>query len=427
MGASVSAAQMISDFDDMKKQGTPITEIESLLLAKYGNSNTKNETMNAIPFENVPPNDMLIWRRDGKDVKIVANIIKEEEIRLKSISPALGDDEICVRLSSLSAALWKQHRDLVHLFLEDCRPDNETLGLDPDHWYEVNLANVQLFSNLSLTGIDELLPGRLFSTRMPRDLKSNPESGEKFRLKAQENKLHTVLILTEKKEYDKYAGADLEEFYRSLGLEIINRPIPDFCIPDQPDMIANIKDVTWALSEGHNVLVHCAGGSGRTGMVIAGVVRNVGVKDPIGWVRRVKSVYIETKDQEDFVRAMPLVLDPRIAEKNPKLLQAITAQHILDMSSSGSSLEKGKANNLSEEDKTTFTRAFDLYDSDKSGYLSHEELRKVFIELGATVNAEETINKMDINTDGKVCLEEYLRVMSFTVKDSAHIHGLGGH
>lgn len=118
---------------------------------------------------------------------------------------------------------------------------NEQVGLDPDYWFEINLTNCQLFSNLSLDGIDELLSGRLFSTRMPRDLKTNPETGEKFRQKAIKNNLNTVLILTEKKEYAKYAGADLEEFYRSIGLEIISRPIPDFCVPNQPDMIDNIK------------------------------------------------------------------------------------------------------------------------------------------------------------------------------------------
>ena len=67
------------------------------------------------------------------------------------------------------------------------------------------------------------------------------DSASKFRKKCVDFNLHTVLILTETKEYEKYAGADLEEFYWSLGLEIIHRPIADFTIPNQPDMIKNIK------------------------------------------------------------------------------------------------------------------------------------------------------------------------------------------
>lgn len=40
--------------------------------------------------------------------------------------------------------------------------------------YEINLANRVLFDNLHLVGMQELLPGRLFSTRMPRNIKKDP-------------------------------------------------------------------------------------------------------------------------------------------------------------------------------------------------------------------------------------------------------------
>lgn len=55
---------------------------------------------------------------------------------------------------------------------------------------------------------------------MPRNIKENPASAEAFRRMVRKNDLHTVLILTEKKEYEKYAGADLEQFYLSIGLEV---------------------------------------------------------------------------------------------------------------------------------------------------------------------------------------------------------------
>lgn len=74
------------------------------------------------------------------------------------------------------------------------------------------------------------------------------------------NQLNTVMVLTETDEYQKYAGGNLEEFYTSLGLEVIHRPIVDFSLPDQSDLIQDIKDITWRLCEGRNCLVHCAGG-----------------------------------------------------------------------------------------------------------------------------------------------------------------------
>ena len=69
---------------------------------------------------------------------------------------------------------------------QDEKPENERERLDPDHWYkeffiksarkvllilfvlrryENNLTNVTLFANLTLEGLPELVPGRLFTTR----------------------------------------------------------------------------------------------------------------------------------------------------------------------------------------------------------------------------------------------------------------------
>ena len=58
-------------------------------------------------------------------------------------------------------------------FLEDETPENERVRLDPDHWYEINLCNASLFANLApekIDGMEQFVPGRLFSTRMPRHL-----------------------------------------------------------------------------------------------------------------------------------------------------------------------------------------------------------------------------------------------------------------
>ena len=59
---------------------------------------------------------------------------------------------------------------------ECCCGQNEKADYDPDHWFEINLANALLFANLTLEGLPELLPGRLFSTRMPRNLAPGTDS-----------------------------------------------------------------------------------------------------------------------------------------------------------------------------------------------------------------------------------------------------------
>ena len=105
----------------------------------------------------------------------------------------------------------------------------------------------------------EVLPGRLFSTRMPRNLKDDPKAGQAFAAKVKKHNLHSVLVLAETKEYQKYAGEDLEGFYKSLGINVIHRPMPDFSVPNETDMVQDIKDLTEILSDGKNCLIHCAG------------------------------------------------------------------------------------------------------------------------------------------------------------------------
>ena len=49
------------------------------------------------------------------------------------------------------------------LMLDDEIPENERARLDPDHWYEINLTNAVLFSNLYLehvAGLEQLAPGQ---------------------------------------------------------------------------------------------------------------------------------------------------------------------------------------------------------------------------------------------------------------------------
>lgn len=176
--------------------------------------------------------------------------------------------------------------------------------------FEINLSNENLFNYLSLHG-HELIKGRLFTTRMPRQLPSilspvtestSSSSSEIFKLKCKNNNLSSVVILTHKEEYMKYAGGDLETFYCSIPVEVITRPITDFSVPTEDGLIATIKvrlklkilfsnscttswfvsaamlqDVLYRLADGKNVLVHCAGGNGRTGLVIAGVVKSLGI------------------------------------------------------------------------------------------------------------------------------------------------------
>ena len=110
--------------------------------------------------------------------------------------------------------------------------------------------------------------------------------------------LRLVIVLTERSEYLQYAGTSaLVDFYHAIGADVLARPIPDFGVPSRQLLAEVINEATLALADGGNVLVHCAGGSGRTGIVVCGVLRNLGVHDAIAWARRQKSTYVETEEQ----------------------------------------------------------------------------------------------------------------------------------
>ena len=118
-------------------------------------------------------------------------------------------------------------------FLEDETPENERARLDPDHWYENNLCNSSLFANLApekIEGMTELVPGRLFTTRMPRDLIEDPSERKDWLDKVKKNNLKVICVLTEPHEFEKYSGReDLIQFYENdCGLTVYNRSIPDF-------------------------------------------------------------------------------------------------------------------------------------------------------------------------------------------------------
>merc|ERR1712096_425611 len=211
---------------------------------------------------------------------------------------------------------------------------------------EINLTNATLFSNLYLEaveGLEQLVPGRLFSTRMPRDIVEDLGERNDFIKKCQKNKLRAVFVLTEEFEFKKYSGMDgLLDFYKQeCHLTVYNRAIPDFQIPTSGDLVLNILDLVYHLSQGSNCLVHCAGGTGRTGMVLAAIVQNLGVYDAVARIRRVKSTYVETKDQEIFLHNMPKVIDKRITKEKPHLARAIAAEHLIQVfHTHGTQIEK---------------------------------------------------------------------------------------
>merc|ERR1712226_885610 len=70
-----------------------------------------------------------------------------------------------------ASGCWRSMESIHRQMLKDQKPENERANMDPDHWYELNLTNSFLFSNLTAADdAKQLVPGRLFTTRMPRNI-----------------------------------------------------------------------------------------------------------------------------------------------------------------------------------------------------------------------------------------------------------------
>ena len=339
------------------------------------------------------------------------------------------------------------------LLLEDETPENERLRLDPDHWYENNLTNSSLFANLApekVKGMEQLVPGRIFTTRMPRDIVGDTayNLGERndFIDKCKKNKLEVICVLTEEHEFKQYSGMDgLKDFYRDeCNLIVYNRAIPDFKIPTQGDLVDNILDLTYHLSQGRNCLIHCAGGTGRTGMVLAAVIQNFGVTDVISRIRKVKSTYVETPDQELFLTNVPKTIDKRIVREKPMLACAIAAEHLIQLfhthkSAISKSQSKDEKNayldniqdsldvlDLNDEEglREAYGQTFDLIDQDNSGHLDSREIKDWFEMCGAEIDVSKLIDTM--MSDGHLTRDKFIKFMTSLAKGHHRDYDLSG-
>lgn len=121
----------------------------------------------------------------------------------------------------------------------------------------------------------------------------------------EENDIHTVYVLLTNEdmsvEYGK--GYGLLHAYKRLGLEVVHFPIQDYSTPHDMQGFAKVVDqVISKLKHKENVLIHCMGGKGRTGIVVVGVLVRLGkpVDEALAYARKIRPL-VETPEQERFL------------------------------------------------------------------------------------------------------------------------------
>jgi atypical dual specificity phosphatase len=85
----------------------------------------------------------------------------------------------------------------------------------------------------------------------------------------------------------------------ALGLTELHLPVADFTAPSPEQLVRGVDAIDAALAEGRKVAVHCGGGLGRTGTLLACYLVRHGMStvDAIERVRAVRPGSIETRDQ----------------------------------------------------------------------------------------------------------------------------------
>jgi protein-tyrosine phosphatase/nicotinamidase-related amidase len=139
-----------------------------------------------------------------------------------------------------------------------------------------------------------LLPGRRDLGRdLERDLATLQEEG-----------VARVVCLVPIDELANYDVGDLLQRYAARGLRVHHSPTMDQGISSLEEMRATVRFIYDGVVAGENVVVHCVGGLGRSGMTAACwlVADGLSAAAAIDEVRRVRSPRaVETAAQADFV------------------------------------------------------------------------------------------------------------------------------
>ncbi len=173
-------------------------------------------------------------------------------------------------------------------------------------WYGQNITNrikargpLRVdFLDKKFTGNGELgmtiLPGRKDNGRvLEEDLKNLKEQGI----------THIVTLITDS-EFTRYGVEGLMDEYKSAGFITYRLPIIDQGVCSQNEMDTVIKWIGEELNDGANIMIHCVGGLGRTGIVAASFLIQQGLSSQaaIDEVRSTRSKRsIESEVQELFV------------------------------------------------------------------------------------------------------------------------------
>ncbi len=285
-----------------------LIKLENDLLFIYTPVNNVKDLEKAIELT-----DLLIQVEDlGKPLpELSANALLHTGLRR-------AYDTICI-LRSFYPELVKEDRNINQLLIAQIRYAGHTLIFDESNqwqklWalYSLSVCCDKLAKRLKKRGplrVDWVKeqytqPGRIGMTILPGRKDYSRSLQDDIRaLKTQG--VNYILTLITIDELEAYGVENIFEAYAEAKLNFYFFPIIDQGICSIKEMNTLIDWIDTCLAEGGNIMVHCVGGLGRSGLAVACylISRGLDAEVAITEVRRVRTGRaIESKIQENFIR-----------------------------------------------------------------------------------------------------------------------------
>lgn len=285
-----------------------IIKLENDILYIYTPVNNLEELREAIKLT-----DVLLTVEDlGKPIRD----LKPDELLHKGMRRCYKTIQA---LRSYYPELVKEDRNINQLLIGQIRYAGHTLIFDESnqwqkYWalYTLSKCVEKLSIRLTKRGplrvdwVDLSLtdPGKVGITILPGRKDYSRSLNDDIQALKQQEVTHILTLLTID-EMELYGVDDLLSRYAENGLEWYFVPIVDQGICSRKEMNSIVDWMDKALADGANVMVHCVGGLGRSGLVVACylISRGMTAWEAIREVRRVRTERaIESKLQENFIK-----------------------------------------------------------------------------------------------------------------------------
>ncbi len=149
-----------------------------------------------------------------------------------------------------------------------------------------------------------ICPGKLYLTSMPGRF----EPIEAFLRDAEDADIDHILCLVSDEEIAEKSPVYLAAINRGiLPAKLWQHEIPDHGVPEQPfEILQAVESMKQALIRGESVVIHCAAGIGRTGMVAILLLTRLGLSLPTA-TRAIEQAGStpETEEQWNFLKTSP--------------------------------------------------------------------------------------------------------------------------